>query len=350
MAEPITIRAAFVKSGGGVELREVLRPRAEVGSLMVRMMASGVCGTDLEKLTGRGITSSVLGHEVAGIVSESLTPDFTIGDMVVPHHHVSCNECRLCRAGAETMCEGFRTSNFVPGGFADEFLVPSYNVSHGGVHKISGGLSFEEASFAEPLGCCIRGLTHSGVYLRQPKEILVVGAGPIGLLHMELIRSTLPDSKISTVDVMTSRLKFAEKNEGATPINARDSSGGNFSQKALDQTDGFGFDHVIVATGNTDAFAQGLMCVRKSGSLLLFGAPHKGSNHKLDLSSFFLDEINITASYSTSENELREAIDLLQRKVIDVKKFITAKFPLEKIEDAMSSARLENQIKILVTA
>ena len=113
------------------------------------------------------------------------------------------------------MCEGFKKSNFVPGGFADEFLVPSYNVQNGGVHKMSTDISFEEASFAEPLGCCIRGLTHAGVVSKSPKQVLVVGAGPIGLLHMELIRSMLPDAKITTVDVMSSRLEFAAKNENA---------------------------------------------------------------------------------------------------------------------------------------
>jgi L-iditol 2-dehydrogenase len=344
-----TIRAAFVKSGGGVELREVARPVLEEGSLMVRMMASGVCGTDIEKLSGRGITSSILGHEVAGVISESSAPGFVPGDFVIPHHHVTCNSCELCSAGAGTMCESFKTSNFVPCGFADEFLVPSYNVSHGGVHKIGFDLSFDEASFAEPLGCCIRGLRHTGIISRAPRRILVVGAGPIGLLHMELIHTMLPEAKVSAVDIMSSRLEFAEKNEDAKPIDASKSIDGAFSKMALNESDGFGFDFVIVATGSTLAFAESLRCIRKSGSLLLFGAPHKGATHNLDLSKFFLDEFTITSSYSTTEVEILQALDLLESRKINVKKFVTGKFPLERIEEAMSTARLENQIKIIVT-
>jgi L-iditol 2-dehydrogenase len=344
-----TIQAAFVKDGGGVELRDVPRPFLDEGAIMVRMTASGVCGTDLEKLNGRGITSSILGHEVAGIISESATPDFRTGEIVVPHHHVSCNSCYLCRAGAGTMCDGFKSSNFVPCGFAEEFLVPSYNVSHGGVHKISRDISFEEASFAEPLGCCIRGLTHAGILSKPPKHVLVVGAGPIGLLHMELIRSMLPDAKVSAVDIMPNRLEFVEKNENATPIDASKFGDGAFSAAALKQSNGYGFDLVVVATGSSNAFSESLRCIRKSGSLLLFGAPHKGASHNLDLSKFFLDEFTISSSYSTTEVEIAQALELLENRKIVVKKFITGKYHLDRISEAMSSARSENQIKVVVT-
>ena len=168
------------------------------------------------------------------------------------------------------MCEGFRTSNFVPGGFADEFLVPLYNVSHGGVHKIGGDISFEEASFAEPLGCCIRGLSHTGVFIKSPKQVLVVGAGPIGLLHMELIRSMLPDAKVSAVDIISSRLEFAEKNENATPIDASKLRDGAFSTTALKQSNGYGFDLAVVATGSSSAFAESLRCITKIWKLAPF--------------------------------------------------------------------------------
>ncbi len=337
-----------MKQGGGVELREVARPVLEEGSLIVQMKASGVCGTDLEKLAGKGITSTVLGHEVAGIVSESSTSGFDKGDVVIPHHHVSCNSCDLCKAGAGTMCEGFKASNFKPCGFADQFLVPSYNVTNGGVHKFNSNISFDEASFAEPLGCCIRGLRHTGIIGKTLRRALVVGAGPIGLLHMELIRSYFPDASVFAVDIMQSRLDFAEKYEGTVPIDASKLREGLFSEMALKSTNGQGFDLCIVATGSSSAFSEALKCIRKSGILLLFGAPHKGAVHALELGRFFLDELSITSSYSTTEIELSEAIQLLEEERINVKKFVTGKFPLGRIEEAMASARLENQIKIIV--
>ncbi len=342
--------AAFVKAGGGVELRDVSLPRLESGAIKVRMMASGVCGTDLEKLTGRGITSTVLGHEVAGVITESAAPDFKPGDRIVPHHHVACNMCDLCRVGAGTMCEEFRVSNFVPGGFADEFIVPTYNVSRGGVHKICESLTFDDASFAEPLGCCIRGLAHAGVFSKRPGKVLIVGAGPIGVLHMELIRALVQGVEIFAVDVLSSRLDFAEKMEGAVPIKTDVVANGQFSDSALKHTNGLGYDLAIVATGHPSAFAESIKCVRKSGSILLFGAPHKGSTLNLDLSSFFLNEKTVTTSYSTTESELGQALKLLENGKINVRKLITGKFPLRKIQEAMSSARSENQIKVIVTS
>lgn len=344
------VRAAFVRMNGGVELVDVPRPQLEENSIIVQMKSSGICGTDLEKLSGRGITSMILGHEVSGVVTESSTDGLKRGDFVVPHHHVSCNSCDLCDAGAETMCQSFKNSNFVPGGFADEFLVPAYNVSHGGVHKVSSSLSFDEASFAEPLGCCIRGLNHAGLK-EEPerfRNVLVVGAGPIGLLHMELLRHMAPNAKLVAVDVITKRLEFSAKYESAIPIDASKSEG-QFSKEALAQVGARGFDLVIVATGSNGAFSEALHSVRKSGTILLFGAPHKGSMHNLDLSGFFLNEITITSSYSTTDVELQYAIDLLEGRQIDVKKFVTARFPLAKVEEAMSLARTEDSVKVIVT-
>lgn len=342
--------AAFVKAGGGVELRNVDLPVLDNGAVLVKMMASGVCGTDLEKLSGKGITSSILGHEVSGVILESQTDEFKVGDFVVPHHHVACDDCELCRAGAGTMCNGFKTSNFVPGGFATQFIVPKYNVEHGGLHRMSGKISFDEASFAEPLGCCIRGLDHAGVFSKRPRNVIVVGSGPIGLLHMELIRSMLPDAKICAVDVLESRLDFAEKNEGAIPVDARKSSNGSFSADVLKHTNGLGFDMALVATGSTSAFAESMKCVRKSGRLLLFGAPHKGAMYHLDLAELFLSEFTITSSYSTTEKELSQAIQLLEENKINVRKFVTSKFPLAEIDEAMRAARKQDQIKTIVTS
>jgi len=339
-----------------VELRTVPRPNLEDGSIIVSMQASGICGTDLEKLTGLGITSSIIGHEVSGVVVDSASSSFRRGDRVIPHHHVSCNKCELCLSGAQTMCQRYKNSNFSPGGFADEFLVPAYNVIGGGAYRISDSISFEEATFAEPLGCCIRGLSHAGVFDSDAskssfilRNVLVVGAGPIGLLHMELLRSEYPDISLTAVDMIPARLDFAEKNEGALVVDVTKTEGGSFSEKSKKALGISGFDLVIVATGSEKAFTESVKCVRKSGRLLLFGVPHKGATHTLDLASLLLDELTITSSYATSETELQHAIRLLQERKIDVNKFVTSRYRLEKIDEAMTVARSENQVKVLIT-
>jgi L-iditol 2-dehydrogenase len=359
------IRAAFVGDHGGIDLRTIRLPDLEEGAIMVKMESSGICGTDLEKLTGGYTASSILGHEVAGTVSDSKSSKFKTGEKVVPHHHVACGSCFFCTSGAETMCDAFRNSNFLPGGFADQFKVPQYNVERGGVHRFQK-ISFDEASFAEPLGCCIRGL-QKALRLWQMRDrsldskneisfnpnflhnALVVGAGPIGLLHMELLRSLFPDLNLVVTDVIDSRLRFAEKFENAKPVIPSKSDDG-FFDVARKLVGGVGYDLVIVATGNGAAFAQAVRCLRKSGLMLLFGAARKGSLFSLDLQSSLLNEFTMLSSYATSEKEIDQALFLLENGKIDVKKFVTSEFPLSNIDQAMRVARQEGQVKVLVTS
>lgn len=347
-------RAALV-ADGRVDVRSVSLPKLENGGVVVEMNASGICGTDLEKLSGGYTASTVLGHEVAGTIVESKSEKFKFGDNVIPHHHVACGECYYCKIGASTMCEGFRTSNFDPCGFADRFIVPEYNVSRGGVHKFAN-LTFAEASFAEPLGCCIRGLekvfrnrlnNSNSTIGMNITNALVVGTGPIGLLHMELLKSQFPELDLVGVDVSETRLEFAQRHENAKPL--KPDSEGSFSEEARNYTRGMGFDLVVIATGNVRAFAEALKVVRKAGSVLLFGAPHKGSTYSLDLQLTLLNELTLTSSYATIESEISEAILLLERRRIDVEKFITAKFPLAQINEAMTAARSEGHVKVVVT-
>jgi L-iditol 2-dehydrogenase len=340
------MKAAFVANGGGVELREIQRPNLEEGSIMVKMKASGICGTDLEKIRGGYTVSTVLGHEVSGIVSDTKSSLFAKGDSVVPHHHVACGNCYFCMHGAETMCQGFRDSNFDPGGMAFEFRVPEYNVSRGGVH-VMRGLSYEEASFAEPLGCCIRAQNKALDGKAEIETCLVVGAGPVGLLHMELLRSRFPEARLVAVDISKTRLDFAEKNEGAIQVDATSSP--EFSSDALKHARVDGFDLVIVATGSERAFSESVRCVRKSGTLLLFGAPRKGAKYELDLQSFLLHDLSFLSSYATTEREIDVALKLLESKKINVKKFVTTIFTLERVKEAMDAAGSESFVKVLVT-
>jgi L-iditol 2-dehydrogenase len=343
-----TIRAAFVDRGQ-VVLRTVPRPNLEEGSVMVRMKASGICGTDLEKISGGYTASTILGHEVSGVVSESKSPLYEEGEKVIPHHHVACGDCYYCKIGSETMCDGFRNSNFAPCGFADEFKVPKYNVKRNGVHKIKD-ISFEIAAFAEPLGCCLRGLNRSirNADFSSLKNVLLVGSGPIGLLHMEILSSKAPDANIIAADISSTRLEFAEKNERATPLDVRKSENFLFSTNALKLVESPGFDLVIVATASQTAFSEAVKCTRKGGTLLLFGAPHRGSSYNLDLQSLLLQERTITSSYATTEKEIEQAIKMLLEKKINTKKFITSSYSLDKIREALSAATSESQVKVVV--
>lgn len=354
------VAAAFVGTDGHVVVRKMPRPPLEEGALMVRMKSSGICGTDLEKITGDYTANMILGHEVSGIVSESKSDLFADGDKVIPHHHVACGSCPMCLLGAETMCDRFKSSNFDPCGFAEEFRVARYNVERRGVRKFER-ISFDSASFVEPLGCCLRGLMKAIPGYFEPvqdkssrrlraRNVLIVGAGPIGLLHMELVKSILPEVKLVTVDISGIRLDFAQKFENAVPLNAKEIPAGAFSETAKSQTDGIGFDLVIVATGNPSVFPESVRSLRKSGRLLLFGAMHKGSTYSLDLQSMLLNEWSLVSSYATTAAEMDLALKMLEDRRINVEKFVTSKVDLQNVDEAMQKARSEREVKVIVNS
>src|SRR3972149_6256909 len=132
-----------MRKGGGVVVDDVPPPGLKAGDMLVEMKACGLCGTDIEKLEGRYTASPpVIGHEAAGVVAGvgEGAEGFKVGDRVFPHHHVPCSECYFCKHGSETMCARYRESNLDPGGFAEYFRVPAWNVQRGGVLKLPEGL------------------------------------------------------------------------------------------------------------------------------------------------------------------------------------------------------------------
>ena len=151
------------------------------------MHACGICGSDLEKVFGQyGQPSMRLGHEPSGIILDvgSDVTEFKKGDRVFTHHHVPCYDCHYCNHGNETMCKKYSETNLSPCGLSEEYVVPAWNVSHGGVLKISDSLSFEEAAMIEPLACCVR--AWSKFAYREGDSIAIFGVGPTGMMHVML--------------------------------------------------------------------------------------------------------------------------------------------------------------------
>ncbi|MDH5659081.1 MAG: alcohol dehydrogenase catalytic domain-containing protein, partial [Nitrosopumilus sp.] len=156
------MKTASVKEPGVISIHDVETPHLSSGDILVQMESCGICGSDLEKVYGHyGQPSMRLGHEPAGIVLDvgSDVTQFKKGDRVFTHHHVPCYDCHLCNHGNETMCAKYYETNLSPCGLSEKYVVPSWNVSHGGVLKISDQTSFQEAAMIEPLACCVRAWT-----------------------------------------------------------------------------------------------------------------------------------------------------------------------------------------------
>lgn len=341
------MKAAFVKAPSQVEVRTVDKPIVRDGDIMVKMQACGVCGSDLEKIYGQYSQPSMrLGHEPSGIVSSvgKNVIDFKRGDRVFVHHHVPCYSCHYCLHGNETMCKKYSETNLMPCGLAEEFVVPEWNVTHGGVMQIPDSMSFEEAAMIEPLACCVR--AWNKIQTKAGDSVAIFGVGPTGMMHVMLSKiHGLQD--IFCLDVNNFRLNFAKKFGITEAIKSNDNSA---FERILSITQGRGVDVAIVATGNLDAITQAVEFTRKGGTVVLFGVPSKDAKLSLDMSKVYSKELTITPSYAASDKDTANGFNLIQDNKVDVKKLITHKFDLLDSNKALEYAHQGNDtMKIIIT-
>ena len=342
----MSMKAAVVKSNSNIEIKNIENQSVGPGDILVKMRACGICGSDVEKVFGKyGQPSMRLGHEPAGTIMEvgSEISNFSVGDRVFTHHHVACrsDDCHECSHGNETMCKKYYESNLEPCGLADEYIVPEWNVKHGGVFTIS--MSFEEAAMIEPLACCIRAwnkFTH-----KNNDSVAILGIGPTGIMHA-LLAKLYGIGKIFCLDLNEFRLDFAKKFETIT-INSGNT---NALEQIKSETANQGVDVVIVATSSLNALKDAVSFVRKGGTIVMFGVPSKGANIELDMSEVYSRGLTIVNSYAASDFDTNEAIEKISNKQINVSQLITHKYNLEECQQAFVHAKSgDNAMKIIIS-
>lgn len=329
---------------GRAEVAEVKVPQAGYGEIVVKMMACGLCGTDVEKIRGEYTAAMpILGHEAVGVVSSvgEGVAGITEGDRVFPHHHVSCGKCHYCRKGSPTMCAEYRKSNLDPGGFAEFFRVPRMNVESGGVLHLPPRLGFELAALVEPVACCLRGIDRLAP--EKGDSVLVVGAGPVGMTHALLLKSQ--GAKVMVSDVSEPRLEFARKARVGETI---DAGKADVPRQARELTAGRGPDLVMVASGNPKAIVQALKAVRRGGRVCLFGAPFEGAVLDYAVSDVFNSEISVGTTYGATEKETKRAMSLLASGKIDLQGLITHRFSLEDFAQGVQASLSGDAMKVLM--
>jgi L-iditol 2-dehydrogenase len=339
------LKATLIDSKGLVQLREVPAPKIGLNELLVRMRACGICGTDLEKVHGDHITPPILGHEVAGVIEEVGTGihAFAVGDRVAVHHHISCRHCYFCKSGLETLCDEYSKSNLDPCGLAELFRVPESLVRGGTVYRLPDSMTFEEGSQVEPVACCIRALKKVGV--TSGSTAAIFGVGPVGLSHLQLLKC-FGATLVYAIDVVKKRRDYAIKLGADLTF---DPTTDDAPKTISLLTGGVGVDLAIVATANLKALESAFGTVRKGGTVLLFGAPTRGSLLTLDVSRMFLREVRFQSSYSTSETEMRVALELIRTKRMKPSQIITDRLPLSRTIDAIGLAdRASEAIKVIV--
>jgi len=336
-----------VREPSVISVSETGNPKLAAGEILVQMEACGICGSDLEKVFGKyGKTSMRLGHEPAGTVAEvgSGVTDLKAGDRVFTHHHVPCYSCHLCKHGNETICPKYSETNLSPCGLSEQYVVPEWNVSHGGVLKLPAQMSFEEAAMIEPLACCVR--AWDKLSYRKNDSVAVFGVGPTGMMHVMLAQAK-KFSRIFCLDVNDFRLDFAKKFGITDSIDATDQ---NRRRAIMKHTENRGVDVAVVATSSLKALEDAIDLVRSGGAVMMFGVPSKGATMEIDMSQVYAKEISLLTSYAASDVDTKAALELISSSQIDVKKLVTHTYPIADSQKAFDHARTgENAMKIIIT-
>jgi len=338
------MRVAMYYSNRDVRLEEMPVPQIGSGEVLMRVEASGICGTDLLEWYRRHKAPLVLGHEVAGVIAEvgEGVEKYKEGDRICAAHHVPCNTCHYCLSGHHTVCDTLRRTNFDPGGFAEYVRLPRINVDQG-IFPLPDGVSFEEATFIEPLACVLRGqrLAH----LQPGQSVLVVGSGVAGLLHIQLARDS-GACYIMATDIVNYRLEAARKFGADVAIHAeeyppaylRRAAGGRLA------------DLVIICSGAASAIAQALESVERGGTVLFFAPTEPGVSIPISVNDlFWRNEITLNSSYGGSPGDYAAALELMQAGKIRVREMITHRLGLAEIELGFKLvARAQDSLKVVI--
>jgi len=316
------MRVAMYYNNRDVRLEEMPKPEIGPGELLVKVLASGICGSDVMEWYRIKKAPLVLGHEITGEIVEvgEGVERYKIGDRVFVSHHVPCNTCHYCLKGHHTACETLHTTNFYPGGFAEYIRVPPINVDRG-VFVLPEEVSFEDGTFIEPLACVVRGQRMAR--LQPGQSVLILGSGISGLLHLLLARA-LGAGRVITTDISEYRLKAAQRFGADATIHAEEDVPARLREVNEDRL----ADLVIVCTGAFSAFVQALQSVDRGGTVLFFAPTEPGVELPVPVNEFWRNGITLMPSYGGSPLDITIAIELIRSRRVPVHEMITHRLSL----------------------
>jgi L-iditol 2-dehydrogenase len=338
------MRVAMYYSNQDVRLQEMPVPHIGPGEVLMRVEASGICGTDLLEWYRLHKAPLVLGHEVAGVIAAvgEGVESHREGDRICAAHHVPCNTCHYCLSGHHTVCDTLRQTNFDPGGFSEYARLPRINVAQG-IFSLPDTVSFEEATFVEPLACVLRGqrLAH----LQPGQSVLVIGSGVAGLLHIQLARAS-GAGYIMATDVVDYRLRAARRFGADVALHARDYTTASLRQAA----DGRPADLVVICSGAIAGISQALESVERGGTVLFFAPTEPGVRIPVSVNDmFWRNEITLTSSYGGSPADYAAALELIRTGKVRVREMITHRLGLAETGLGFQLvARAQDSLKVLI--
>lgn len=341
------MKAAMLYGVNDLRVESVEMPKVDFGEVLVKVKAATTCGTDL-KIFQRGYVEKVIklptifGHEWAGEVTEvGKGLDWPRRGMRVrAGNSTPCLRCVMCRKGKYNLCENMI---WLWGAYAEYIKVPARMVLVN-MQEIPANISYAEAAVAEPLACVLHGVEEIGVKLGD--TVAIVGAGPIGLLHLLTVKK-MGAEKAIVIDVVEERLSFARKLGADETINAGNV---NVAERVRQCTDGYGADITIEAIGLPATWEQALKIARKGGKVLEFGGCPPGTEIKVNAEELHYGERTVMGTFHTTPLHFRKAVDLIASGTINVASLITRKMKLEDIRlafETLLTSKTEIKIGII---
>ncbi len=331
------------------EVMDIEKPSCGKNEILLHMRAAALCGTDKRIFTGsktKGVRpDSVVGHEMCGDIAEvgENVKGFAVGDRVSIANVIPCGHCPACLSGRENACMERKAIGYeFNGGFEEYVLIPEVCIQAGNVVKLPETVSYEAGALIEPLACCIRGLRNTGTGFND--TVLIIGAGPIGLMHLEL-------SKLSGANkVIVSELD-PEKREIALKLGADrvvDSSKEDLAAIIAEETNGFGVDRIVMAIGITALVNDTLKLAKKGGTVCLFAGFPTGRTADIDPSIIHYNELNVTGSTAYKRIDYLQAADMVKTGKIDLDAIVSGKYTLDQFREALDAHMAGKDLKVVI--
>jgi len=337
------MKVAIYYKNDDVRIEEMPIPKINDKEILVKIIASGICGSDVMEWYRIKKAPLVLGHEISGDIVKvgKNVKKFKVGDRVFVTHHVPCNTCHYCLNDQHTLCKTLRSTKFYPGGFAQYLRVPEINIDRG-TFLLPDEMSYDEGTFIEPLACTVRGFRF--VDFKPKKTVLVLGSGISGILNIKLAKA-MGAKRIIATDIEKYRLKIAKKSGADYVIDAKD----KVSQLVKKYNDGRLADLVILCAGVIPAVKQALESVEPGGTILWFALPKPGDDFPIPLFDLWNKQIKMISTYAGVKKDIIEAIELIRSKKVIVEDMISHKLPMKETPKAFKlTAEAKESMKIII--
>jgi len=338
------MKVGMYYNNNDVRVEEMPVPKISDKEILVKVMACGICGSDIMEWYRIKKAPLVLGHELTGKITQigKEIKKFKIGQRIFSTHHVPCKECHYCINDHETACETFQTkNNFEPGGFSEYIKISGKSIDIG-TFELPDEISYEQGSFVEPLGTAIRGLRTADL---QPGDcLLVLGSGIVGLLIIKLARS-LGAGRIIATDIIESRLNTAEQFGAEHTIHAHE----DIPSYVKKVNKGHLADKIMICNGSLSSSIQALKSIDKGGTVVFFAVPKPEEKIEVDFNAFWRNDITLKTCYGAAPIDNIQAMELIRAKSIVVDDMITHRFSLNEIGKAFNTAsHAEKGLKVIV--